>query len=68
MSVEPDYAAEMRLADGVRCDDCAHAPRCFGFGFGFSKPGRTSCDFWPSRYRPSAADTSDRSAMPRDDG
>lgn len=46
---EPDYDAEMRLPAGVTCDVCQHAPRCFGFGY--STPGRTSCDFWPSRYR-----------------
>ena len=45
---EPDYDAEMRLPEGKRCDDCAHAARCFGFGF--STSGRTSCDFWPSRF------------------
>lgn len=45
---EPDYDAEMRLPEGVRCDDCVHAQRCFGFGF--SATGRTSCDFWPSRF------------------
>lgn len=46
---EPDYDAEMRLPEGVTCDGCAHAKRCFGMGF--STPGRTSCDFWPSRFR-----------------
>lgn len=46
---EPDYEAEMRLPEGATCDGCASAKRCFGFGF--STPGRTSCDFWPSRYR-----------------
>jgi hypothetical protein len=48
LTEEPDYPAEMRLAAGVTCDDCAHSRRCFAFGF--STPGRTSCDFWPSRY------------------
>lgn len=48
MICEPDYDAEMKLPEGKRCDDCAHAKRCFGFGF--STPGRTSCDFWPSRF------------------
>lgn len=47
-TTEPDYAAEMKLPQGTTCDGCAHAKRCFGFGF--SKPGRTSCDFWPSRF------------------
>lgn len=47
--MEPDHAAEMRLPADKHCDDCAHSKRCFGFGF--SAPGRTSCDFWPSRYR-----------------
>jgi hypothetical protein len=45
---EPDYDAEMRLADGLRCDDCRHFSRCAGFGF--TTPGRTSCDFWPTRF------------------
>lgn len=46
---EPNYDAEMKLAPGITCDDCRHARRCFGMGF--SKPGNTSCDFWPSRFR-----------------
>jgi hypothetical protein len=46
---EPDYDADMRLPEGKTCDDCVHAARCFGFGF--SKSGATSCDFWPRRYR-----------------
>lgn len=45
---EPDYDAEMALPQGTTCDDCRHARRCFGFGF--SKTGRKSCDFWPSRF------------------
>lgn len=49
---EPDYAAEMKLPEGRTCGDCRHARRCFGFGF--SKPGRSSCDFWPSRYSAAA--------------
>ncbi len=54
--VKRDYDAEMRLPTGVSCDDCAHSKRCFGFGF--SESGRTSCDFWPSRFRalPTGAD------------
>lgn len=53
---EPDYAAEMRLPEGVTCDGCVHAKRCFGFGF--STPGRTSCDFWPSRFCAAVSDGS----------
>jgi hypothetical protein len=45
---ERDYDAEMRLPDGTRCDDCRHFSRCTGFGF--TTPGRTSCDFWPNRF------------------
>jgi hypothetical protein len=45
---EPDYYADMRLPEGITCDDCRHAKRCFGMGF--SEAGRTSCDFWPSRF------------------
>jgi hypothetical protein len=55
---EPDYDAEMRLPTGRSCDDCAHAKRCFGLGF--STPGRTSCDFWPNRFRRAAALTGDQ--------
>lgn len=55
MAREPDYDAEMRLPGGLTCSDCAHAKRCFGFGF--SSPGRTSCDFWPSRFRALADST-----------
>ena len=51
LSTEPDYDAEMRLAPGVTCDDCAHCRRCFAFGF--SEPGSTSCDFYPNRFRTS---------------
>lgn len=73
MTPEPDYDAEMRLAEGVTCDDCAHAKRCFAFGY--STPGRTSCDFWPSRFRAPLADnvitdptraTAERQPEPRD--
>lgn len=53
MSSEPNYEAEMRLPPDKTCDDCAHARRCFAFGF--SKPGRTNCDFWPSRFRAAIA-------------
>jgi hypothetical protein len=52
---EPNYDAEMKLAEGVTCDDCTHAKRCFGFGF--STPGRASCDFWPSRFHRAALST-----------
>jgi hypothetical protein len=48
-NVEPDYDAEMKTPPGKTCDDCAHAKRCFAFGF--SRPGRGSCDFWPSRFK-----------------
>jgi hypothetical protein len=46
---EPDYVTEMKLPSGSTCEDCVHARRCFAFGF--SKPGNSSCDFWPSRFR-----------------
>lgn len=52
---EPDYVAVMKLPDGVTCDGCAHHKRCFAFGF--SKPGRGSCDFYPSRFRASIVST-----------
>ena len=60
---EPDYDAEMRLPEGVTCDLCFHAKRCFGIGY--SQPGRTSCDFWPSRYRaPKTPSSADLDAQP----
>jgi hypothetical protein len=49
---EPDYAAERRLPDGVTCAACVHAPRCDAL-FGAVRRAFTSCDFSPSRYKPS---------------
>lgn len=49
MVAERNYDAEMKLPPGKTCEDCAHSARCFAFGF--STPGCTSCDFWPSSYR-----------------
>jgi hypothetical protein len=51
---EPDYHAEMRLPDGLTCAACRHIPRCAAFGF--SEPGRASCDFWPSRFLPTGTE------------
>jgi hypothetical protein len=48
---EPDYAADMALPEGKTCADCVHIRRCAGMGF--SKPERTSCDFWPNKFHPS---------------
>lgn len=48
---EPNYDAEMKLPKGKTCADCEHGPRCDGL-FGAVRRGFTSCDFWPSRYRP----------------
>ena len=45
---EPNYDLEMKLPEGKTCDDCVHAKRCFGFGF--SKTGNKSCDFWPNKF------------------
>ena len=57
---------DMMLPEGKTCDDCAHINRCAAFGFthragdidtypgpnmGKGQPGRTSCDFSPSRFR-----------------
>jgi hypothetical protein len=49
---EPNYDAEMKLPPGKTCEDCRHAQRCFGFGF--LKPGRQLCDFWPNLFREKA--------------
>lgn len=43
-----DAEYDMLLDDGVTCDDCRHSDRCFAFGF--SKPGRYRCDFYPSKF------------------
>jgi hypothetical protein len=48
-AIEPDYDEEMRLPEGKTCCDCTHSKRCFGMGY--SEPGRTSCDFWPTRFK-----------------
>lgn len=49
MNNEPNYDADMKLPEGKSCDDCYAAHFCFGIGC--SKPGRTSCDYWPNRFR-----------------
>ena len=51
--VEPDYSAEMLLPDGKTCADCRHGPICDGL-FGAVRRKFTSCDFWPSRFNPTA--------------
>lgn len=43
-----DYRAAMKLPEGRTCDDCIHARRCFAMGY--SEPGRTNCDFYPSKF------------------
>jgi hypothetical protein len=50
--VEPeiDYDAAMRLPAGKTCGDCAHCRKCCAM-FGHV-PTDTSCDFYPSRFRP----------------
>ena len=50
---EPDYQKEMELPEGKTCSDCYHAYRCTALGY--SKGDRTSCDFYPSRYREAPA-------------
>lgn len=47
--IEPDYAAERKLPDGMTCADCRHGSLCDGL-FGAVRRGFTSCDFWPSRF------------------
>ena len=54
MGREPDYDAERLLPAGVTCAACAHGPRCDAL-FGAVRQAFTSCDFWPSRYRPAPA-------------
>ena len=44
----PEHEA-MKLPLGKTCDDCRHSKRCFALGY--SETGRTSCDFYPSKYR-----------------
>jgi hypothetical protein len=55
MTREPDYAAEMKLPEGKTCGDCLSCRRCcLIFGH---VPEDTSCDWWPSRFRPAPAAT-----------
>lgn len=51
---EPDYAAAMKLPPGLTCAACVHGPRCNAF-FGAVREGFTSCDFYPSRFRPTGS-------------
>lgn len=51
---ESDYAAERRLPSGKTCAAFVHGQRCDGL-FGAVRKAFTSCDFWPSRYRPTPA-------------
>lgn len=44
------FQYNMLLDDGVTCDDCGHAKRCFALGY--SASGSTTCDFYPNRFRP----------------
>jgi hypothetical protein len=50
---EIDYDAAMRLPAGKTCGDCAHVRKCVAM-FGHV-PADTSCDFYPSRFRPAVA-------------
>lgn len=49
-ALEPNYAAERKLPEGMTCANCQHGARCEGL-FGAVRRGFTSCDFWPSRFR-----------------
>jgi hypothetical protein len=41
---------------GTSCaDSTKQCPGC-GLAFGFSEPGRASCDFWPSRFLPTGTE------------
>jgi hypothetical protein len=53
---EIDYDAAMRLPAGKTCGDCVHVRRCVAM-FGHV-PADTSCDFYPSRFRPALTTTS----------
>lgn len=46
----PDYDAEMTLPPGKTCSDCVHLRRCMRV-LGCTSPERTSCDFYPNRFR-----------------
>ncbi len=64
--IEPDYHGDMALAPGVTCDDCTSARRCFALGF--SEIGRTSCDFWPNRFRASSTRAGGTVVVPPEGG
>ena len=53
-----DYAAEMLLPKGKACADCLHVKFCVGIGC--TKPGATSCDYYPSRFGEAPASKRDK--------
>lgn len=46
-----NYNADMRLPEGRTCADCVNGTTCDAL-FGAVRRKFTSCDFWPSRFRP----------------
>lgn len=48
-AVDPDYAADRKLPEGLTCAACRNGPRCDGL-FGAVRRAFTTCDFWPSRF------------------
>ena len=52
MSAYFDYDVAMRLPEGKKCGDCIHVDRCVRV-LGCTKPERTSCDFFPNKFRES---------------
>jgi hypothetical protein len=46
---EPDYRKDMDLPPGKKCGDCFASRHCIALGI--STADRTSCDFWPNRFK-----------------
>lgn len=49
MSDEPNYDEDMKLPPGKTCADCFASRFCIGIGC--TTPERTTCDYWPNRFR-----------------
>lgn len=47
--VEPNYHEEMKLPEGRVCGDCFAWRFCIGIGCTTAE--RTTCDYWPNRFK-----------------
>ena len=49
MGNEPNYREDMQLPAGKKCGDCFASRHCIALGMTTAE--RTSCDFWPNRFK-----------------